>query len=282
MYGDLYCFTGTVTDNRATVTINIPGNIAAGSYMLRAQVAGSSSTMSKGFIVNDLVTPAIVQLELNSDHRLEGKGSMVTVTVNTANVSDGTTAQVELTDRNGDLILPLVYSTEQEISGNTAQFNMFIPASIPAGSYQLRVAVETSGRTLMGYGSYTIYPNSLAITSFTVPDQMGDSVIDSGAHTVVFTMPYGYDISALFPTIAFNGESISPASGIAQDFGSAENNTITYTVTTTASDATTVTSSLAWAVTCIVDSAPNTEAAFTAFSLPGHVECVVGIQRVEG
>jgi hypothetical protein len=81
------------------------------------------------------------------------------------------------------------------LSGGKALFDLILPYNLPAGSYKLRAVGEnTSWRALSA--DYTIYQNDLAITSFTVPGQIGDSVIDSQAHTVVFSMPYGSDISA--------------------------------------------------------------------------------------
>jgi hypothetical protein len=72
-----------------------------------------------------------------------------------------------------------------------------------------------------------------AITAFTVPGQTGATVIDETLHTIALTVPYGTSVSALVPTITITGASVSPASGVAQDFSSA----VTYTVT--AADGTT-------------------------------------------
>ena len=66
------------------------------------------------------------------------------------------------------------------------------------------------------------------IVSFTIPSQVGESVIDQDAHTVVVTMPEGTDVTALVPEITVSaGASVSPASGVAQDF----TNSVAYTVT---------------------------------------------------
>jgi hypothetical protein len=61
------------------------------------------------------------------------------------------------------------------------------------------------------------------ITTFAIGNIAG-TVADG---TVAIEVPYGTDVKALAPTIAHNGASISPASGVAQDFSSP----VTYTVT---------------------------------------------------
>ena len=57
--------------------------------------------------------------------------------------------------------------------------------------------------------------------------------VNEGAKTIVLTVPNGTDVTALIPTIIMTGASISPVSGLAQDFTSP----VTYTVT--AEDSTT-------------------------------------------
>jgi len=68
-----------------------------------------------------------------------------------------------------------------------------------------------------------------AITAFDFkaldPEVVG--VIKEGAKTITLTVPFGTDVTALVPTIVSTGASISPASGIAQDFSSPVNYTVT-------------------------------------------------------
>ncbi|KAB2869478.1 MAG: DUF5018 domain-containing protein, partial [Bacteroidales bacterium] len=66
------------------------------------------------------------------------------------------------------------------------------------------------------------------ILTFTIPTQLGTTSIDNVTHTVVVNMPTGTNVTALVPTITVStGASISPASGVAQDFTTSK----TYTVT---------------------------------------------------
>lgn len=65
-----------------------------------------------------------------------------------------------------------------------------------------------------------------AITGFTISGQIGSSVI--GADTVTLTMPHGTDLTSLAPVITVSaGATISPLSGVAQNFTSP----VMYTVT---------------------------------------------------
>ena len=73
-------------------------------------------------------------------------------------------------------------------------------------------------------------PSLKAISSFTIPLQVGPTVINEGAHTVAVTMPSGTNLTALVPTIAITGASVSPASGAPHDFTT---NPQAYTVTAT-------------------------------------------------
>ncbi|MDD3148875.1 MAG: DUF5018 domain-containing protein, partial [Candidatus Riflebacteria bacterium] len=93
----------------------------------------------------------------------------------------------------------------------------------------------------------TVAPNTAkAITAFNFASPAATGIINETAKTVALTVPYGTDVTALVPTITHTGASVSPASGIAQDFTSP----VTYTVT--AADSTTQ----AYTVTVVVTPAP--------------------------
>ncbi len=82
------------------------------------------------------------------------------------------------------------------------------------------------------------------ITSFTVPGQTVDSVINSMDHTVSFRVPYRTDIENLTPTLTVSsGATVLPSSETVRNFNSAQS----YTVM--AEDGT----QQAWTVTCVVE-----------------------------
>ncbi|WP_421764969.1 BspA family leucine-rich repeat surface protein [Ekhidna sp.] len=106
------------------------------------------------------------------------------------------------------------------------------------------------------FQSESPFSSETFITSFTIPNQVGETVIDDVANTLDVSMPFGTDVTALTPTIEISlNASVSPESETAQDFS----NPVTYTVT--AEDGVTTQE---WVVTVTVD--PNEATAFTAFS----------------
>lgn len=113
------------------------------------------------------------------------------------------------------------------------------------GTFEISCIVSNAcGNTDTLYETVMIIPsNEKEITSFRLvsfdPDVVG--VIDQLAKTISLIVPNGTDVTALIPTITFVGESLSPLSGVAQNFTSpvtytvtAENSsTVSYTVTVT-------------------------------------------------
>ncbi len=113
----------------------------------------------------------------------------------------------------------------------------------------------------------TVAPsNSKAITAFNFTSLAATGVVTETTHKVTITVPFGTPVTALVPTIAIAGSSISPPSGTSQDF----TNPVTYTVT--AADS----STQAYDVTVIVAPSPNKD--ITAFSIvsPPATGTIVG------
>ena len=100
-----------------------------------------------------------------------------------------------------------------------------------------------NGILTFAFGNWKMYPRNLSdicsfntaynklITSFAITGNTG--FINQSANTIAITMPAGTNPTALVPNFSFIGQSVSPATNVAQDF----TNPITYTVT--ASDNTT-------------------------------------------
>ena len=100
------------------------------------------------------------------------------------------------------------------------------------------------------------------ITSFSLAEQASESVINSEAATVTTTVSYQTaSLAALVPTITVSDyASISPASGIAQDFSSP----VTYTVT--AEDGTTK----EWTISVMPEAVASSAKDIIAFSFSGQ------------
>ncbi len=82
-------------------------------------------------------------------------------------------------------------------------------------------------------GPDVVLSSSKAISSFTIPGEVGVTTINHTDHTVSLVVPFGTNVTALVPTITFVGGAVSPASGVAHDF------TVSSTYTVTATDNTT-------------------------------------------
>lgn len=253
---------GTVSSNTAVMTLTIPSATPTGYYKIRAILGGTANTVSRPYqLTNTSAVPAISTVAISPDHQCTGQTGTITISVATSNVAAGTAVGAILTDGDGNPLSLSVAATSRTIANNQAALTLNVPATLPAGSYKVRVTVSASS-SLVVFKDYTITAiNSVSeITGFSVPGQTGASVIDTTGHTITFYMPGGSNVTKLVPTLTIDGAGISPTSGASRNFTSP----VSYTVT--AADG----SSSVWTVTCIVNGAPNTGNDITSFSLPGQ------------
>ncbi|NSW45897.1 MAG: cadherin-like beta sandwich domain-containing protein [Bacteroidales bacterium] len=76
--------------------------------------------------------------------------------------------------------------------------------------------------------TFSVAPGSAKeIVAFNIPGQIGNTVINQQTLHITVNMPMGTNVTSLTPTITITGVSVSPASGVAQDF----TNPVNYTVT---------------------------------------------------
>ncbi|OHB17729.1 MAG: hypothetical protein A2749_01675 [Parcubacteria group bacterium RIFCSPHIGHO2_01_FULL_45_26] len=126
-------------------------------------------------------------------------------------------------------------------------------SSAPATDQVLTITVggQTTTYTIDVVASIS---SAKAITTFNFTTPAATGVIDETAHTVEVTVPFGTSVTALVPTIVVStGASVSPNTGVAQNF------TTPATYTVTAENA----STQDYAVTVIV--APNTATNILSF-----------------
>jgi len=95
------------------------------------------------------------------------------------------------------------------------------------------VVTAQDGTTIVTYTLTVKLNPAKAITGFTIPNQIGITTIDESAYTIQIIMPSDTVVNALVPTIIKTGVSVSPDTGVAQDF------TLTSTYTVTAADSST-------------------------------------------
>gem|GEM_PF-6464281 len=87
--------------------------------------------------------------------------------------------------------------------------------------------VTAQDGTTQAYTIVVFVRTAKSITAFSFPSPSVSGVINESNHTIFATVPVGTDRTNLVPNIARTGVSVSPASGVAQDFSSP----VTYTVT---------------------------------------------------
>jgi subtilisin family serine protease len=113
----------------------------------------------------------------------------------------------------------------------------------------------SAGTRINAYNALIASNSTKMITAFTIPTQVGSTTINESAHTITLNVPYGTNLTSLVPSIIITGASVSPVSGIANNF------TATTTYTVTATD----TSTQAYAVNVIVG-APSSVATVNSSS----------------
>ncbi|WP_164997839.1 S8 family serine peptidase, partial [Methanolobus psychrotolerans] len=140
--------------------------------------------------------------------------------------------------------IPVSFSTVPISGGYSISYNT--PTPYPAGEYNVSVTALTDTGQQFSYNwKFTVTSSSSKlITGFSFEELAVTGEINEAARTISITVPYGTDVKSLTPTIVHTGASITPGSGVAQDF----TNPVTYTVAaedeTTRSYAVTVTSLL--------------------------------------
>lgn len=99
--------------------------------------------------------------------------------------------------------------------------------SLTSISYNPLINDGTLIFTTSHFTRYDVDLSTKTIVSFDFDTPSVVGAINNTDHTVSVTVPNGTDVSSLTPTIVINGSSISPSTGVAQDF----TNPVTYTVT---------------------------------------------------
>ena len=191
------------------------------------------------------------------------EAEILTFTIPTQVSSD-----INTTNATADVVMPFGTDVTNLIptftlsSGATAEINSVVQYSgVTSNDFSSPIVYYVEAEDMNTFRNWTVTvtveagSSEAEILSFDIPTQVS-STINSGAATVDVLMPYGTDLTSLTPTITVsNLATVSPLSGVAQNF----TNAVTYTVT--AQDATTKD----WTVT--VTNELNDEAEILTFEL---------------
>jgi hypothetical protein len=151
----------------------------------------------------------------------------VTVSPSTAGVAKGDTRQFSALVTGTDSPSQAVTWSVTGGGGGTGISDggeLTVASDEAAASLTVRATSVADG-TKSGTAAVTVLPATKDITGFSINGIAGG--IDSAEKTVTVTLPYGTNLTGLSPLITHNGVSVSPASGVPQDF----TNPVFYTVT---------------------------------------------------
>ncbi len=212
----------TVTHTGATLTITEVGLGTATITVTADDGSGVTTSDEFAVVVNDVnESPVVSQPIADILDLIEG---FVQTQVSYVDV---------FTDGDGDELTIEVSSSEPAVVTVSKNENNQILIDEAGMGTSVITVTATDGRGGEVSDQFTVTvskaPSSANdIVSFSVADQIGESLIDINNHTVELTVGSSADITSLSPQISVSDlASISPESGIAQDFSAA----VVYTVT---------------------------------------------------
>ncbi|MBI5965985.1 MAG: S-layer homology domain-containing protein [Chloroflexi bacterium] len=301
---------GIITGTNIAVTVPFGTNVtalAATFTTTGASVTVGGTPQISGITANDFTNP-VTYIVTAADSTTKAYTVTVTIAANTAKditafgfispavdgVITGTNIAVTVPFGTNVTALVAIFTTTgnsvavgatPQVSGITAN-NFTSPVT-----YTVTAADTTTKDFVV---TVTIAANTAkAITSFTIPGQVGLTDINEGAGVITVHVPYLTNVTALVPTIAISGESVAPLSGVAQNFTNPVDYTVTaadlstkvYTVTVivdaqaahptiTASGAGTVLPGSQYTYTFTYTTDANIDGTQVAFTLPSHATYV--------
>jgi ribosomal protein L13E/preprotein translocase subunit SecB len=245
---------GIINEGAKTISVTVP--YGTDPYSLAPEITHTGANISPGsWAPQDFSSPVYYTVTAEN-----GTTAVYTVTVTVAGIDakaitgfsfadpaaagsineDAKTISVTVpygTDRNG--LVPAITHTGTNISpGSWEPQNFSLPVEYTVSAWDGTTAVYTVTVTVVGNSGNS---SAKAITGFSFADPPATGNINEDAKTISVTVPYGTSRNGLVPAITHTGAGISPASGMARDFSSpvqytvsAENGTTAvYTVTVT-------------------------------------------------
>ncbi|OAS18363.1 DUF5018 domain-containing protein, partial [Paenibacillus oryzisoli] len=255
--------TGTVNETNKTVAVTVPYGTNVTALVPTIAHSGASISPASGAAQN--FTSPVTYTVTAADGSTQAYTVTVTVAANPAKAitafsfaSPSATGTVNETNKTVAVTVPYGTNVTALVPTIAHSGASISPASGAAQNFTSPVTYTVTaadGSTQAYTVTVTVAANpAKAITAFSFASPSATGTVNETNKTVAVTVPYGTNVTALVPTIAHSGASISPASGAAQNFTSP----VTYTVT--AADG----STQAYTVTVTV--AANPAKAITAFS----------------
>lgn len=218
----------TVSNASSTIT-NVPFGTSKNTFMsglislVRGQGWDTSGISDPVVTGNTLVVTAQDGTTTKTyTITVNAPSSVATVTSGTYTVNDASSTITNITyGTASSTFLAAITKGEANQSWNISSI------SNPVVTGNTLVVTAQDGVTTKTYTVTVNLNTAKAITSFSVPGQVGTTTIDETNHTIKIIVPNGTVVTALVPTITTTGTSTNPVTGVAHDFTS----TSTYTVT---------------------------------------------------
>jgi Protein of unknown function (DUF1566) len=233
--------TGTVTEAAHTIALTVPFGTTVSALVATFTTTGASvkvgSTLqTSGTTPNNFTSPLIYRVTA-ANASTQDYAVTVTVAANPAKAitafsfsSPAVTGSINEAAHTIALTVP--YGTN--VSALVATF------ATTGASVAIAGTSQTSGMTADNFSNpvtyrvtaadastqdYTVTVTvaanpAKAITAFSFSSPAVTGSINEAAHTIALTVPYGTNVSALAPSITITGASVSPASGVANNFTS--------------------------------------------------------------
>jgi subtilisin family serine protease len=242
--------------NNEAVISNDGQTVVRPTFVAGNTTVTMTATIVKGAITDTKVfTLTVIKLPASN---------IATVTSETYNVSDGGTASETIINipfgaSKADFLAALTKGEANQIWNDAG-------ITDPVITGNTLVVTAQDGTTIVTYTVTAALNPAKAITTFNFATPAANGVINETTHTIAVAVPFGTVVTALTPTIVVSiGASVSPASGVVQDF----TNSVIYTVT--AADSSTQT----YEVTVTV--AANTAKDITSFNFTGLTPIINGV-----
>ncbi len=165
------------------------------------------------------------------------------VTISSVNVTPSTVSQGVLTNVVIKLVTPTQSVTQitadlSNIGGSASQKFVYsnngewkisynIPTSVTVGSKNIPIRAYAPDNKDTSVTVTVVTSTDKSITSFYFTSPTAFGSINNSLNRIDVTVPYGTNITSLTPTITFNGQSMTPSSGVAQNFSSVVNYRVT-------------------------------------------------------
>ena len=201
-------------------------------------------------------------------------GTIYTITASVTGASTKFGFQASPQNASGDLMGTLINtSTETQLTGAGSKYITHTSSGTSGigskvWSFNWTAPVANAGNVTF-YGAFNVtnsnnnsLGDTIKLASLIIPEALSNNkditsfkfsglspevigTINQGAQTIQLTVPFGTNVTALAPTIIHTGNSVSPNSGVANNFSSPQTYTVTAQNSTTKNYVVTVTISAA-------------------------------------